>query len=490
MIKLLHRHVGLYTDFYELTMGQGYFMAGLAGQEATFDFFFRANPLGGGFTLLAGLQEFLELLPQIRFEREEIDFLARLGFRPEFLDHLTAFRFTGTVHAMREGEIMFPDEPVVRVEGNVLEAQLVETLLLNTLNFQSLVATRAARLTEVAGGAAVVDFGLRRAQGLAGLHAARAAAIGGVDRTSNTLAGFLYGLPPSGTQAHSWVQAFEDELAAFRSYAETFPDACVFLLDTYDTLHSGLPHAITVARELASRGHRLRGVRLDSGDLAYLAQRVRAELDSAGFADAKIVASNQLDEYVIQSLVRQRAPIDIFGVGTSLVTGRPDAALDGVYKLSNFGGLPRLKISENRAKTTLPGRKTVLRYTDPTAGPVDAIVMDREKETPPARMIHRLFPDQRMTLDPKSARPLLAPVMRQGRSLIPNRTLSEAASYARHQLALLPPEYKRLENPHLYKVGISPGLLALRDTLVARHRRPAPAVFDSNSPQEDAPPIG
>ena len=476
MIEMWHKHVGLYTDFYELTMGQGYFMAGLAEKKATFDFFFRANPLGGGYTLFAGLSEWLELLPQIRFEREDIDFLAGLGFKPDFLAHLTTFRFRGTVHAMREGEIIFPDEPVVRVEGTILEAQLVETLLLNTLNFQSLIATRAARLTEVAGGRAVVDFGLRRAQGLAGLHASRAAAIGGVGQTSNTLAAFLYGIHPSGTQAHSWVQAFDDELAAFRAYAETFPDSCILLLDTFDTLHSGLPHAITVARELNRRGHRLRGVRLDSGDLAYLARRVRAALDSAGFSDAKIVASNQLDEYVIQSLLLQGAPIDIFGVGTSLVTGRPDAALDGVYKLCAFDGVPRMKISENRAKITLPGRKKVLRYFDlPEEGHVDAIVLEQEEQTPPSRMIHRVFPEKSLVLDPKAARPLLERVMHRGRNLIPTRTLSDAATYARQQLALLPPEYKRLENPHIYKVGLSPALMALRRNLVAKHQsRPSP----------------
>lgn len=470
MIQLLHKHVGLYTDFYELTMGQGYFFAGMAEKSATFDFFFRANPFAGGFTLFAGLQEMLKLLQQVRFDREDLDFLAGLGFKPEFLKYLEELRFRGTVYSMREGETIFPDEPVVRVEANIVEAQLVETLLLNTLNFQSLVATRAARLTAMAEGRVVVDFGLRRAQGLAGLHAARAAVIGGVNKTSNVLAGWLYGIATSGTQAHSWIQSFGDELASFRAYAETFPDSCTLLIDTYDTLHSGLPNAITVARELDRKGHRLMGVRLDSGDLAYLSRRVRAELDAAGFPDTKIIASNKLDEFVLRSLVQQQAPVDIFGVGTNLVTGRPDAALDGVYKLSTFDGSPRLKISETREKITLPGRKKVLRYFNVSdESQVDAVVLEQEEASPPDRMFHRVFPEKSLALDPRSAQPLMEKVMENGRNLIEARTLAEAAAHARERLDRLPPEYKRLENPHIYKVGISRRLMDTRDRLVAEH---------------------
>ncbi|RMD73605.1 MAG: nicotinate phosphoribosyltransferase, partial [Bacteroidetes bacterium] len=333
-MNLLHPHTGLYTDLYELTMAQGHFFAGRHETRAVFDYFFRKNPFEGGFVVFAGLADLLEALQDFRYSAEDIDYLAAQGFKPEFLDWLRHFRFRGDVWAAREGEVVFPYAPIVRVEGTIVETQLVETLLLNLLNFESLIATKAARMRLVAGDRIIAEFGLRRAQGYGGMQATRAAIVGGANNTSNVLAGLHYGLPVTGTMAHAWIQSYEDELTAFRKFAEQYPERCILLVDTYDTLRSGIPNAITVARELEQRGYRLFGIRLDSGDLAWLSKRARQMLDEAGLTYVKILASNQIDEYVIRSLREQQAPIDGYGVGTRLVTGHSSPALDGVYKLS------------------------------------------------------------------------------------------------------------------------------------------------------------
>lgn len=461
---MLKENAGLYTDYYELTMAQAYFLSGKAETNACFDYFFREHPFGGGYTIFAGLTDLLEILATLTFEDEDVEYLRQLGFRFEFLDYLKRFQFKAAIHAAREGEVVFPLEPVVRVEGTIIEAQIIETLVLNLLNFESLIATKASRLRSVAGDRRVVDFGLRRAQGLGGIQASKAAIIGGLDATSNVYAAYHYSLEVTGTQAHSWVQSFDDELAAFRKFAEIFPDKCVLLVDTYNTLRSGVPNAVIVAKELEKKGHRMVGIRLDSGDLAYLSKHARTMLDDAGLQYVKIVASNQLDEYVIRSLLEQGAPIDSFGVGTRLVTGHTSAALDGVYKLSMLDGRPRLKFSENYTKITLPGVKSTLRLCeDDGRFYADAIVLEGERGL--KNMFHPYFPEQRSHVEMYKAEPLLEKVMDRGRVLF-NQTPQESAAYAKERLKKLAPEHKRFEFPHIYKVGISQELMNLRARLV------------------------
>ena len=357
---------GLYTDYYELTMAYGYFRKGRAQETAVFDYFFRTNPFKNGFTVFAGLRDFLEMLGHFRYGEAELEYLRKLNYPTDFLDYLASFSFRGNIYSVEEGEVVFPGEPLMRVEGTLIEAQLIESMLLNVLNFESLVATKAFRVRQAAGPRIFSEFGLRRAQGLGALMASRAAVIGGADSTSNTMAAMKYGIPESGTQAHSWIQSFDSELEAFQAYAEVHGSKTILLVDTYDTLRSGIPHAIATAKTMEARGERLSGIRLDSGDLAYLSKKARKMLDHAGLSYVKIVASNQLNEDVIRSLLHEQdAPIDAFGVGTELVSAKPDAALDGVYKLSAVNGSPRMKISENVEKVTLPGVKSLIRFYDP-----------------------------------------------------------------------------------------------------------------------------
>jgi len=346
----------LMTDLYELTMLAGYFDEGMHEKPAVFDLYFRNPPYKGNYAIFAGLEPALEYLSGLRFTEEDLDYLKTLGiFKPAFLDFLRDFRFRGKVTAPPEGTAVFPNEPLLTVEGTLAEAQYVETALLNLINFQTLVATKAARLTLAAGDGEVVEFGLRRAQGPdGGLSVARAACVGGVRSTSNVQAGQAFGIPVKGTHAHSWIMAFPDELTAFRAYAECFPDSCILLVDTYGTLESGLPNALTVARELREKGHEMLGIRLDSGDLAYLSKEARRMFDEAGFPDVRIVASNELDEYLIQSMRTEGSRVDIYGVGTKLAScgGEGGGALGGVYKLVRFDGLPKVKVTSDIAKAT------------------------------------------------------------------------------------------------------------------------------------------
>ena len=463
-MSIFGRHTGLYTDFYEFTMAQGFFLSGKKDMSAGFDYFFRENPFHGGYVVFAGLDDLLQGLDHFSFDDEDLRFLKNVGLNQEFLSFLKGFRFRGRIFAAKEGEIVFPLEPVVRVEGNIIETQLIETLLLNLLNFESLIATKASRIRSIAGDRRIVDFGLRRAQGLGGIQATKASMIGGFDATSHVYAAFRYSLEVSGTQAHSWVQSFDDELSAFRKFAETFPDKCILLVDTYNTLKSGIPNAIVVAKELEKKGHRLVGVRLDSGDLAYLSKHARAMLDEAGLSYVRIIASNQLDEYVIRSLLEQGAPIDAFGVGTRLVTGHNSAALDGVYKLSECGGKPRLKFSENFAKITLPGKKMVNRYFDNDGMfYADGIALEGEQKV--ETIYHPFFPENRSSVRGLRSENLLLKVMEDGKRL-EKWTIVESSSTARRRLLALSAEHKQFENPHVYKVGISGGLLDLRSTLV------------------------
>jgi nicotinate phosphoribosyltransferase len=464
------RSFGLYTDMYELTMGQAYFENGTADVPACFDYFFRSNPFGGGYVIFAGLRDVLEALTEFRFGPEELEYLQSLNLSPGFVDHLRSFRFRGDVYSVREGEVVFPLEPVFRVEGTLLETQLVETALLNFLNFESLIATKASRIRLAAGDKILSDFGLRRAHGLGGIQASRAAMIGGFDSTSNVYSAFRYGLPPSGTMAHSYIESHNDELTAFRQYADAHPQNSIFLVDTYDTLKSGIPNAITVAKEMAAKGRKLLGIRLDSGDLAYLSTKAREALDEAGLPEVKIVVSNLLDEHLIKSLLDQGAPIDIFGVGTKLVTGVPDAALDGIYKLAEAGGRPRLKLSESISKITLPGRKTVLRCAkDEGFFEADAVALEGEDDIP--RIVHPFEPEKALDIAPFRKERLFRKVMEKGEILQEEESIAGIARYARERLARLPAEHKRFENPHVYKVGLSERLMHLRDELVHRYRK-------------------
>lgn len=453
-------------------MAQGYFYAGKQEEPAVFDYFFRTNPFKGGFLVFAGLADFLEQLQNFRYDPEAIDYLRSLGCRPEFLEYLSRFRFSGKIHAAREGELVFPNEPIVRIEAGLMEAQLIETLLLNILNFQSLIATKAYRVKLAANGKLFSDFGLRRAHGFGGLQASRAAIIGGASSTSNTQAGFAYRLPVAGTMAHSWVQSFADELTAFRTFARHQPHNTILLVDTYDTLRSGVPNAIRVAKEMIAAGERLVAIRLDSGDLAYLSKKARAMLDKEGLQQVKIIVSNQLNEHVIKSLEDQGAPIDGFGVGTELVTGKPDASLDGVYKLSESAGKPSMKISENIEKNTLPGKKMVWRFFDEEGNIFrDGILLDGEIPGDCEWLYHPTQSDKKTQVCGLRREQLLHPVYENGKILQPMPAPAECHQYLTQRAAQLPEEHKRFVMPHIFKVGISEKLLALRNQLVEMYKQ-------------------
>ncbi len=466
----------LLTDLYELTMLAGYFELGLHQTPAAFDLYFRECPFQGGYAVMAGLEPALEHLEHLRFTDEDLEYLeSRDRFRGAFIAYLSAFRFQGRITAVPEGTPVFPHEPLLTVEGGLAEAQFVETLLLNTINFQTLLATKAARVVRAAGGAKVIEFGLRRAQGPdGGLSAARAAAVGGVLSTSNVLAGRLHGLEVAGTHAHSWIMAFPSELEAFRAYARTFPDSCVLLVDTYDTLLSGLPNAITIARELRETGHRLAGIRLDSGDLACLSREARRMLDAAGFPDVKILASNELDEHVIESVRAGGGCVDLYGVGTRLATaaGPGGGALGGIYKLVQIDGTPKLKLSSDLAKSTVPARKRLYRVSRPDGGhEMDVLALEGESLRPgdevfdPAQPLHheRLAPDARLA-DVRSV------VMEKGRRTRGPVPLATLAKRTHAELGRLPEGCLRFIHPHRYRVALSARLHDLRLRLIEEAR--------------------
>ena len=464
-------YTATYTDQYQLTMSQVYFQKGQKDNRAVFDYFFRNLPFEGGYAVFAGLEDFLNALEILRFDKQDLDFLKEHGFHPEFIHYLKKFRFTGNIYSSREGDIVFPIRPILHVEANIIEAQIIETILLNILNFQTLIATKASRIRQAAEGRKLIDFGLRRAQSTGGYYASRAAFIGGFDATSNVRAGRDYGIPISGTMAHSYIESYDDELIAFSHFAEVQPDDCVLLVDTYDTLKSGLPNAITVAKKMEAKGYRLSGIRLDSGDLAYLAKECRKRLDNEGLNYVKIAVSNQLDEYIIKSLLEQQAPIDVFGVGTSLVTGHPDGALDGVYKLAFANGKPRIKLSENVSKITLPHRKQVFRILDneDKFTGADAVTLADEQDV--EIMHHPLYPIKSLSIKKYKKEPLLQKIIENGVRLSKSQSLSEIAQYSRERLKNLPEEYKRFNYPHIYKVGLSDRLKNERDKLIEEYKK-------------------
>jgi nicotinate phosphoribosyltransferase len=464
---------GLYTDRYQLTMAQAYWVAGRSHEPAVFDYFFRSPPFGNSYALFAGAASLLDALDAFHFADPELEFLRSEGFPNDFLDCLRALRFRGSIWLPPEGEPVFPNEPVARVEGGLLETQLIETLLLNILNFQSLIATKAARCRLAARGRTITEFGLRRAQGMAGRWASRAAMIGGCSSTSNLDAAHRYGLASAGTMSHAFIQSWETELAAFRHYARVYGSATILLLDTYDTLQSGLPNAIRVGLELAAQKESLAGVRLDSGDLTDLAPRVRQALDQAGLRRVKIVASNQLDEFAIHDLVERQVPIDIFGVGTALATGSPDAALDGVFKLSSCAGRPCLKRSETTGKSTLPGRKSVARFSD-AQGQFRADAIHLADEPAPDFILPLFHDGPTINLSSWTPVPLLHLVLQQGQRVAPMPAVPEAAIHALGQEARLPVDHRRVLRPQPYPVGISQALHTLKDQLLHSSFPPLP----------------
>src|SRR5690554_2546248 len=457
-----------YTDLYQLTMAQVYFRTKPSGR-AVFDYYYRNNPFNGGYSIFTGLEDVLDILETLKFSVSDIAYLEQHGFEKDFLDYLRDFRFRGAIYSCKEGDVVFPNRPILQVEANIIEAQIIETFLLNMLNFQTLIATKASRIRYSAKKEILLDMGLRRAHATGGYYASRAAAIGGFDGTSNVKAAEDYNIPCSGTMAHSFIQSYEDELQAFRDFAKWRPKNCVLLVDTFNTLKSGLQNAMIVAKEMEKKGEQLLGVRLDSGDLAYLSKKTREMLDDANLEYVKIVASNQLDEFVINSLKEQGAPIDIFGVGTNLVTGKPDASLGGVYKLSEFNGEPRIKLSENIIKTTLPFKKQVYRILDENGMfyGADAIALASEEKI--TKMFHPFDRTKSLNLDRFQHEPLLEKVMEGGQRLFAQKSVSEISQYSKSRLALLPTEFKRFQNPHIYKVGLSLKLKEERDKMIEAH---------------------
>ncbi len=460
----------LYTDLYQLTMSQAYFITGRHRQKAVFDLHYRHNPFKGGYLIAAGMHEAAELLAGFRFNSEDLAYLRKQGFHKEFLDYLKTFRFHLNIDSVPEGEIVFPNEPLMRVEGNLVDCQLAETLLINFVHFPSLVATKASRIVQAARGRGVLDFGLRRAQGLAGIAASRAAYIGGVDGTSNAFAGKKYGIPVFGTQAHSWIQAVRDEKRSFLEFSRIHREETVLLIDTYNTLESGMPNLLPALRTLRREGIEIKGVRIDSGDLAYLSKRVRAQLDESGFPGVKIFVSGQLDEYIVESLLSQDAKIDGLGVGTKLSTSYDEPALDMVYKLASIGGHPEIKISDSLVKMNEPGRKKIHRFSnDKGEFLLDAIVLTSEKTL--SEVFHPFYQLASTSVRGLAWEPLLKPLMREGKLAAKKESVFSIRAYAAERLSRLPPEHKRFYYPHIYRVGVSGKLFRLKEKLIAQRRK-------------------
>lgn len=480
---LYRSSLALLTDLYQLTMAYGYWKAGVAGQDAVFHLYFRKNPFGGGFTIAAGLEQAIEYLERFRFTSDDLDYLAGLEgndgkplFEDGFLRALEELQPAWDVDAVEEGTAVFAHEPLLRVRGPVLQGQLLETPLLNLINFQTLIATKAARVCLAAGDDPVLEFGLRRAQGIdGGLSASRAAYAGGCSATSNVLAGKLWNIPVRGTHAHSWVMFFDDEREAFRQYAAAMPNNCVFLVDTYDTLQ-GVHNAIAAAHELRQRGFELAGIRLDSGDLAYLSIEARKLLDEAGFPKARIVASNDLDERLIESLKQQGARIDLWGVGTKLATAYDQPALGGVYKLGGITGPDgqwqhKIKLSEQTAKVTTPGIQQVRRYSSEGRFVADAIFDQTGAPFDGTTIIDPLDPTRRKTIaDGTAFEDLLKPVFRKGARVYDPPPLDAVRARVRSQLEQLHAGIKRFVHPHGYPVGLEQQLHQLKTRLVLEAR--------------------
>lgn len=474
------QNLTLLTDLYELTMMQGYYKSN-TNETVVFDAFYRTNPCGNGYAIAAGLQQVIEYIQNLRFTEEDISYLSGLHiFDDDFLQYLKEFRFSGDIYAIPEGTVVFPREPLVKVIAPIMEAQLVETAILNIINHQSLIATKTARVVYAAQGDGIMEFGLRRAQGPdAGIYGARAAMIGGCIGTSNVLAGQLFDVPVMGTHAHSWIMSFPDEYTAFKTYADLYPTACTLLVDTYDTLKSGVPNAIRVFQEMRDAGIPLEhyGIRLDSGDLAYMSKKARKLLDDAGFPDAVIAASSDLDEYLIDSLKVQKAAITSWGVGTNLITSKDCPAFGGVYKLAAVMGengefIPKIKLSENSEKVTNPGNKTIYRIYEKDSGKVKAdlicLVDEHFDENEPMLLFDPLETWKKTKLKEGSyiMRELLHPVIQNGKCVYNSPSVMEIREYCAKELDTLWDETKRLVNPHNMYVDLSKKLYDIKIELL------------------------
>lgn len=469
-------------DLYEMTMANGYFVDQDVEAQVAFDVFYRRNPDQGGFAIFAGLEQIIEYLENMHFSPKDIDYFHKLKlFSEDFLDYLQNFKFRGSIHAFPEGTIMYPDEPILTVVANLIDAQLVETAILSQINHQSLIATKARRIVRAANGRAVSDFGARRAHNMdAATYGARAAYIGGVNGSATVSAGEMFGIPVGGTMAHSWVMFYRDEFEAFKKYALTYPDSTTLLVDTYDVIHSGIPNAIRVAKEvLEPMGKRLKGIRIDSGDLAYLSKRIRSMLDDAGLNDCKIVASNSLDEFTITSLLGQGAQIDSFGVGERLITAKSEPVFGAVYKIAaveeNGKFEPRIKVSENVEKITNPGLKDVYRVYDSSGKAVaDLIALHGESVdmSKPFRYVDPLKPWKNRSFENCSARNLRRLYLQDGERVENLPTLAEIRDYVQSQLSQeIWQEEQRFENPHKHYLDMSPNYYEMKMSLLYETRK-------------------
>ncbi len=478
MKNLMGRNLTMLMDFYELTMSRGYFAEGMQDKIAYFDMFFRKVPDRGGYAIMAGVEQVIEYLSNLHFDDDDIAFLrSKNMFDEGFLNYLKNFKFSCDVWAVPEGTPIFPGEPMLVVRGPAIESQLIETMILLTLNHQSLIATKASRIVRAAQGRPVMEFGSRRAQGYDGaVYGARAAYIAGCSGTACTVSEQEFGVPALGTMAHSWIQMFPDELSAFRAYARTWPDNCALLVDTYNVLKSGVPNAIRVFNEeLLPRGKRPAGIRIDSGDITYLSKKARVMLDEAGFPDCKIIASNSLDETIIRDIIMQGAQIDSFGVGERLITARSESVFGGVYKLAaveeNGEIIPKIKVSENVEKITTPGFKQVWRLFDNESGKAMADVMTLHEETISSDEPYELFDPEvtwkRKVLTNFTAKPLLVPIFKQGKCVYESPDIRAIKDYCAEQMETLWSEVLRFENPHRYYVDMSRKLWNIRANLLA-----------------------
>ena len=471
------RNLTMLMDFYELTMSNGYLKSGKKDTMVCFDMFFRKSPDGGGFAIAAGLEQLIEYMESIKFEESDIEYLRSRGlFEEEFLTYLKDFKFTGNISAIPEGTPVFPNEPMVTVTAKAIEAQFIETMLLLTINHQSLIATKSNRIVRAAQGRTVYELGARRAHGYdAAIYGARAAYIGGVDGTATAVADTMFNIPAIGTMAHSWVQFHKNEYEAFKAYAECYPDNCILLVDTYDVLNSGIPNAIKVSKEvLEPMGKSIKGIRLDSGDLAYLSRTARKMLDEAGLTECKIVASNSLDEYTIETLLNQGAKIDIFGVGERLVTAKSEPVFGGVYKLvaveEDGKMVPRIKVSENIEKITNPGCKDTWRLYDRETNMAiaDVITLNNEviNDDEPYTIFDQVHIWKTKEIKNFYARKLQVPIYVEGKLVYESPSLDEIRNYCKEQVNTMWEEVRRFANPHKYYVDLSKDLWTLKKTML------------------------
>ncbi len=462
-----NRNLTMLTDFYELTMMAGYLDNEVSETPVVFDLFYRKNPDNGGYVIATGLEQVIEYINNLHFDQEDLDYLKEKGFNDKFIDYCRNFKFTGTIHAVKEGTVVYPYEPIVQVVAPMNQAQLVETALLLTINHQSLIATKASRIKRTAGDALVMEFGARRAHSYDGaIIGARASYIGGADATATVSADQYYDVKAVGTMAHSWVQFFDDEYEAFKAYAKAYPDNCSILIDTYNVLKSGLPNAIRLHKEvLAPQGKALKGIRIDSGDLAYLSKQCRKILDENGMQDTKIIVSNSIDEYTLESLNNQKAPIDSYGIGERMITSKSDPVFGGVYKLASVYNEitdtwePRIKLSENTEKITNPGYKQIYRLYNEEGYSICDVIAFRDEEAPKPNVPYKVVPMDKYyrtyEITPSKVEPLLIDIFKDGNQIYTSPNIHEIKQYAKSQLEQIWDEEKRLHNPNVHWVDLS-----------------------------------